>query len=189
VRVVLQRVSRASVSIGGRIAGAIEGPGLLLLVGFTHGDSVAELEWMADKVTGLRIFPDDDGRMNRSMDEAGAGILVVSQFTLYGDARKGRRPSFTAAARPEEAIPLYEHFIALLRARVSGPVATGEFGAMMDVALVNDGPVTLVLERESEGDGSAGDRAADESAPPDVDDRFPGAPGTGVPSMESEDLA
>jgi len=192
VRVVLQRVSRASVTIGGRVSGAIEGPGLLLLVGFTPGDSVAELEWMADKVTGLRIFPDDDGKMNRSLDEAGAGILVVSQFTLYGDARKGRRPSFTAAARPDEAIPLYERFIALLRARVSGPVATGEFGAMMDVALVNDGPVTLVLQRESGGDRAAADRAADDraadaSVPSDLDDRFPGAPGSGVPSMKPED--
>jgi D-aminoacyl-tRNA deacylase len=194
VRVVLQRVSRASVSIGGRVSGAIEGPGLLLLVGFTHGDSVAELEWMADKVTGLRIFPDEGGRMNRSLGEAGAGLLVVSQFTLYGDARKGRRPSFTTAARPDEAIPLYERFIALLRARVSGPVATGEFGAMMEVALVNDGPVTLVLERAPGGEGVAADQqAASETGPPAsptpsaVDDHLPGAPATGVPSMEPED--
>ncbi|CAN5721789.1 D-aminoacyl-tRNA deacylase [soil metagenome] len=160
MRIVLQRVSRASVTTEGRVTGSIDGPGLLLLVGFTPGDSGAELEWMADKVTGLRIFPDDEGKMNRSLGEvgagagagahggAGAGVLVVSQFTLYGDARKGRRPSFTAAARPDEAIPLYDRFIALLRARVSGPVETGEFGAMMEVALVNDGPVTLVLDRD-----------------------------------------
>ncbi len=146
MRVVLQRVSGASVTVEGRVVGEI-GRGLLLLAGFTAGDGEEELRWMADKVTGLRIFPDDEGKMNRDLGEAGGGILVVSQFTLYGDARKGRRPSFVDAAPPERAVPLYERFVALLRERVAGPVETGEFGAMMKVALVNDGPVTLVLER------------------------------------------
>jgi D-tyrosyl-tRNA(Tyr) deacylase len=145
MRVVLQRVSRARVTVEGRVSGEI-GRGLLLLAGFTDGDSEDALAWMADKVVGLRIFPDDEGKMNRSVQEVGGGLLVVSQFTLYGDTRKGRRPSFVDAARPEIAIPLYERFVALLRA-TGLPVGTGEFGAMMDVELVNDGPVTLILER------------------------------------------
>ena len=145
MRVVLQRVSRARVTVEGRVTGEI-GRGLLLLVGFTEGDDEAKLRWMAEKVVGLRIFPDGEGKMNRSVDEAEGGLLVVSQFTLYGDARKGRRPSFIDAARPEEAIPLYERFLAALR-QTGRPVQTGEFGAMMEVELVNDGPVTLVLER------------------------------------------
>lgn len=145
MRTVLQRVTRASVTVDGRVVGEV-GRGLMLLVGFTDGDGEDALRWMADKVVGLRIFPDDEGRMNRSLEEVGGGVLVVSQFTLYGDARNGRRPSFVEAARPEVAIPLYERFVELLRA--SGrPVATGEFGAMMAVELVNDGPVTLILER------------------------------------------
>lgn len=145
MRVVLQRVSRASVTVEGRTTGEI-GRGLLLLVGFSEGDDEEALRWMADKVVGLRVFADEEGRMNRSVQEVDGGLLVVSQFTLYGDTRKGRRPSFVDAARPEAAIPLYERFVEMLRA--SGrPVGTGEFGAMMDVELVNDGPVTLVLER------------------------------------------
>ncbi|HEX2095692.1 MAG TPA: D-aminoacyl-tRNA deacylase [Longimicrobiaceae bacterium] len=145
MRVVLQRVSRARVTVEGRATGEI-GRGLLLLVGFTDADTEEALAWMAEKVVGLRIFPDDEGKMNRSVEEAGGALLVVSQFTLYGDARRGRRPSFVEAARPETAIPLYERFLELLRA--SGRrVETGEFGAMMQVELVNDGPVTLVLER------------------------------------------
>lgn len=146
MRVVLQRVSRASVTVDGALTGAI-GPGLLLLVGFTHQDGEESLSWMADKVLGLRIFPDQDGLMNRGLDEAGGDLLVVSQFTLYGDTRKGRRPSFVEAARPEAAIPLYERFVEVLRTRAPGKVETGVFGAHMDVALVNDGPVTLVIER------------------------------------------
>jgi D-tyrosyl-tRNA(Tyr) deacylase len=145
MRIVLQRVSRAKVTVEGRVTGEI-GRGLLLLAGFTDGDTEEALAWMADKVIGLRIFPDDEGKMNRSVEEIGGAILVVSQFTLYGDARKGRRPSFVDAARPEIAIPLYERFVALLRA-AGRPVETGEFGAMMDVELLNDGPVTLILER------------------------------------------
>jgi D-aminoacyl-tRNA deacylase len=147
VRVVLQRVSRAEVRIEGRVTGRI-GPGFLLLVGIRADDDEAKLQWMADKVLGLRLFADDDGKMNRALDEVdGGGLLVVSQFTLYGDARKGRRPSFIDAAPPDVAIPLYDRFVALLRAGAPGPVETGEFGAMMDVELVNDGPVTLLLER------------------------------------------
>jgi D-tyrosyl-tRNA(Tyr) deacylase len=119
---------------------------VLLLVGLTDSDTEAELAWMAEKVVGLRIFNDDEGKMNRSLDEVGGALLVVSQFTLYGDARKGRRPSFTTAARPEVAVPLYERFVERLRA-TGLQVETGEFGAMMDVELVNDGPVTLILER------------------------------------------
>lgn len=146
MRVLLQRVSRAQVRIDGRVAGSI-GAGFCLLVGFTHGDTDEQVTWMADKVIGLRLFADQDGKMNRSLAELdGGAILVVSQFTLYGDARKGRRPSFVEAARPEVAVPLYERFVAQLRA--SGThVQTGEFGAQMEVDLVNDGPVTLWLER------------------------------------------
>jgi D-tyrosyl-tRNA(Tyr) deacylase len=145
MRIVLQRVSRASVTVNGRVTGEI-GAGLLLLVGFTEGDGEAEVGWMAEKVVGLRVFPDEEGKMNRSVEEAGGAVLIVSQFTLYGDARKGRRPSFIEAARPETAVPLYERFVERVRA-TGRPVATGEFGAMMEVELVNDGPVTLVLER------------------------------------------
>ncbi|HEX8692464.1 MAG TPA: D-aminoacyl-tRNA deacylase [Longimicrobium sp.] len=145
MRIVLQRVSRASVTVGGRVTGEI-GRGLLLLAGFTDADTGEALAWMAKKVVQLRIFPDDEGKMNRSVEEADGALLVVSQFTLYGDARRGNRPSFIDAARPEVAIPLYERFVELLRA-TGRPVETGEFGAMMDVELVNDGPVTLVLER------------------------------------------
>ena len=149
MRVALQRVSRAEVRIrengASRVSGRIE-RGLLALVGFTESDATAHLEWMADKIQGLRIFPDADDRMNLSLADIQGALLVVSQFTLYGDASRGRRPSFVAAARPETAIPLYEQFVGLLRAR-GVPVETGEFGAMMDVELVNDGPVTIWLER------------------------------------------
>jgi len=145
MRVVLQRVSHAEVRVGDRVTGRIE-RGFLLLVGFTHGDGDAALAWMADKIVGLRLFADADDKMNLALEDVGGGLLVVSQFTLYGDAAKGRRPSFIDAARPETAIPLYERFVELLRARVAR-VETGEFGAMMDVELVNDGPVTLLLER------------------------------------------
>jgi len=147
VRVVLQRVSRSAVRVQGSVVGEI-GVGLLLLVGFRSGDGEEQLSWMADKVLGLRIFPDDAGRMNLGLAKAGGDILVVSQFTLYGDTQKGRRPSFVDAAPPEMAEPLYERFVAVLRERGPGRVETGEFGALMEVELVNDGPVTLVLERD-----------------------------------------
>lgn len=146
MRIVLQRVSRASVTIDGRVAGAI-GRGFCLLVGFTHHDTPAEVDWMAEKVAGLRLFTDAEGKMNLGLEEVGGGLLVVSQFTLYGDAQKGRRPSFIAAARPEVAVPLYERFVAQLRGR-GLQVETGEFGAMMQVEIHNDGPVTLVLDRD-----------------------------------------
>ena len=145
MRVLLQRVSRAEVRVGTRTTGRI-GRGLLLLVGFTHEDGESTMVWMADKVVGLRLLADGDDKMNLGLDAVGAALLVVSQFTLYGDASRGRRPSFVAAARPEVAIPLYEGFIAMLRER-GAQVETGEFGAMMDVELVNDGPVTIWLER------------------------------------------
>jgi D-tyrosyl-tRNA(Tyr) deacylase len=145
LRVLLQRVSRAEVRIGDRVSGRI-GRGLLLLVGLTHTDAEEQLSWMADKIIGLRIFSDTDQKMNLGLQDVGGSALVVSQFTLYGNAEKGRRPSFIDAARPEQAIPLYERFIAMLRDR-GVPTETGEFGAMMDVELVNDGPVTIWLEK------------------------------------------
>lgn len=145
MRVLLQRVSRAEVRVEGRVTGSIA-RGFLLLVGFTGADTESQVMWMADKVQGLRLFGDADGKMNLSLEDVGGELLVVSQFTLYGNAEKGRRPSFIDAARPEVAIPLYERFVAALRER-GLTVATGEFGAMMDVELVNDGPVTLWLER------------------------------------------
>jgi D-tyrosyl-tRNA(Tyr) deacylase len=146
VRVVLQRVSAAEVRIDGAVAGRI-GRGFVVLAGFGQGDDEATLGWMADKIVGLRLFADADGRMNVDLDSVAGELLVVSQFTLYGDVRKGRRPSFIDAADPEIAVPLYDRFLELLKDRVPGRVQSGEFGAMMDVELVNDGPVTLILER------------------------------------------
>ncbi len=146
MRVVLQRVSKAGVTIEGRVAGQI-GRGFCLLVGFTHGDTAAQVDWMAEKVAGLRLFSDAEGKMNLGLEEVGGGVLVVSQFSLYGSSTKGRRPSFIDAARPETAIPLYQRFVGALRDR-SLEVATGEFGADMQVEIHNDGPVTLILERE-----------------------------------------
>ena len=145
MRAVVQRVSRAGVTIGERVSGRI-GRGVLVLVGFTQGDEDAAVDWVAEKIINLRIFPDTEGKMNRSVQDVGGGILVVSQFTLYGDVQRGRRPSFIEAAPPEIAIPLYERFISSLKG--SGcEVQTGEFGAMMSVDLINDGPVTLLIER------------------------------------------
>jgi D-tyrosyl-tRNA(Tyr) deacylase len=144
MRVVIQRVLHASVSVDGAVVGEIGG-GSLVLVAVATGDGPALIQWMADKVLGLRIFPDEAGRMNRSVREVAGSVLVVSQFTLYGDARRGRRPSFVAAAAPAEANALYQDFVALLR--LSGtPIATGEFGADMKVELLNDGPVTLIID-------------------------------------------
>ena len=150
MRVLLQRVSRAEVRIRradgeAAVSGRI-GRGFLVLVGFTQADGEEQLDWMTDKVLGLRVFGDAADKMNLTLADVSGALLVVSQFTLYGDARKGRRPSFVDAARPEQAIPLYQRFVALLRER-GARVETGEFGAMMDVELVNDGPVTLWLER------------------------------------------
>ena len=145
MRVLLQRVARAEVRVAGEVIGRI-GRGYWLLVGYTARDAEAENRWMAEKVTGLRLFPDAEGKMNLGLEAVQGALLVVSQFTLYGDAAKGRRPSFVDAAPPEQARALYLQFIDLLRAQ-GCEVATGEFGADMAVELVNDGPVTLWLER------------------------------------------
>ena len=145
MRVVLQRVSRAAVRVDGQTVGAI-GRGFVVLAGFAPQDGESALAWMAEKIAGLRVFTDGEGKMNLPLAEVGGAVLVISQFTLYGDASKGRRPSFTDAAPPERAEALYTRFVELLRqARL--PVETGRFGAVMEVELVNDGPVTLVLER------------------------------------------
>lgn len=145
MRIVLQRVSRASVTIAGQMVGEVD-RGFCLLVGFTHSDTPAEVDWMAEKVVGLRLFPDAAGKMNLGLADVAGAVLVISQFTLYGDTRKGRRPSFIDAARPEVAIPLYERFIVQLQAQ-GLRVESGQFGADMQVEIHNDGPVTLVLDR------------------------------------------
>ena len=153
MRVVLQRVSSASVTIAGRVAGRID-RGLLLLVGIEAADTAADGQWLADKLARLRVFEDTDGKMNLSLLDLRASslaplALVISQFTLHASTAKGTRPSFNAAARPEHARPLYEQFIAQLAAALGRQVETGEFGAMMDVALVNDGPVTLIVDSKT----------------------------------------
>jgi D-tyrosyl-tRNA(Tyr) deacylase len=144
MRAVVQRVSRAKVVIDDETVGDI-GRGLLVLLGVTQTDTREQGQWLAEKIAGLRIFNDDDGKMNRDVSEVNGGILVVSQFTLYGDCKKGRRPSFVDAAAPEIAIPLYEAFVNSIKA-LGIPTATGRFGAMMQVELVNDGPVTLIVD-------------------------------------------
>lgn len=144
MRIVLQRVSRASVSVEDAVVGAID-QGLLILVGVAVGDSAAQAEALARKVSGLRIFADSEGRFNESLLDVGGAALVVSQFTLHADVRKGRRPSFTSAARPELAEPLVDQFAESMRAE-GVPVQTGTFGAMMSVELVNDGPFTVVID-------------------------------------------
>ena len=145
MRVVLQRVTRASVTIGGQQTAAI-GRGYLLLVGFTQSDTTDAVMWMAEKIAGLRLFADAAGKMNLPIGDVDGAVLVVSQFTLYGDARKGRRPSFIEAAGPDLAVPLYDAFLTALRAQ-GLRVQAGVFGALMAVELVNDGPVTLLLKR------------------------------------------
>jgi D-tyrosyl-tRNA(Tyr) deacylase len=147
MRALLQRVSEASVTVDGEIVGAIDA-GLLVFLGVYPNDSEAELEWMADKILGLRIFADDEKAMNRSVVDVGGGVLVVSQFTLAADVSRGKRPGFSTAAAPEIAEPLYLRFLEILRARHE-PIAAGVFGADMQVALVNDGPVTFLLERDA----------------------------------------
>jgi D-aminoacyl-tRNA deacylase len=146
VRIVLQRVKNASVKVEDDRISEI-GPGLLLLVGVARGDGEPEADWLAQKVAGLRVMGDAEGKMNLSVRDVGGEILAVSQFTLLADTRKGKRPSFVYAAPPEEAEPLFEYFCERLREAGVASVKTGSFGAMMDVALVNDGPVTIVLER------------------------------------------
>jgi D-tyrosyl-tRNA(Tyr) deacylase len=145
MRVVVQRVSRASVTMEGKVSGSID-RGLLLLVAIKGDETEQDLAWMANRCVGLRIFPDDEGKMNRSLDEVGGGILAISQFTLYGDCRKGRRPSFIGAGDPAVSEKLFDRFLDLL-SDTGVPVATGRFGAMMQVELVNDGPVTLIIDK------------------------------------------
>ena len=145
MRALIQRVTQASVAIDGRVVGEIAA-GLLVLVGVETGDTAADADWLAAKITGLRILADDAGKMNRSVRETGGGVLVISQFTLHADTAKGNRPSFLRAARPEEAIPLYERFVAVLEADLGRPVPRGVFGADMQVSLVNNGPVTIPID-------------------------------------------
>ncbi len=145
MRAVIQRVSKADVQVESEITGQI-GPGLLVLLGI-HGDDTADdIAWLIRKIIQLRIFNDEAGKMNLSVQDIGGGILVVSQFTLYGDVKKGNRPSFVRSAPPDFSIPMYEQFLTTLRAQFPGPVATGIFGAEMQVNLLNDGPVTLILD-------------------------------------------
>jgi D-tyrosyl-tRNA(Tyr) deacylase len=145
MRTVIQRVRHARVTVEGRITGQI-GPGLLVLAGFAPTDTAASLDWMARKLTQLRIFSDAEGKMNRSVQDVGGQVLVVSQFTLLADARKGNRPSYAGAAPPPIATPLYEQFVRQLEQLLGQPIPTGEFGADMQVELLNDGPVTIVLD-------------------------------------------
>jgi len=145
VRAVVQRVSEASVTINGQIRGAIE-TGLLLLLAVEEADTPEDIEWLSGKIVRLRIFSDDQGMMNRSVQEAGGDILLISQFTLFASTKKGNRPSYSRAARPEIAVPLYEAFTRKLSEELGKPVQTGEFGADMKVSLVNDGPVTIVID-------------------------------------------
>jgi len=148
MRAVVQRVASAQVKIGGEITGAI-GPGLLVLLGIARDDTAADTAWLARKIAQLRIFPDQTGQMNRDVIEAGGDMLLVSQFTLHASVRKGTRPSFNDAARPELAQPLYEEFILQLQTALGRPVQTGKFGAMMQVTLVNDGQVTILIDTRS----------------------------------------
>ncbi|MEM0999860.1 MAG: D-aminoacyl-tRNA deacylase [Bacteroidota bacterium] len=150
MRAVVQRVAHAQVKIDGTTSGEI-GPGLLVLLGITHDDGVTDIEWLVKKLTHLRLFSDASGKMNLSVKDIGGGILVVSQFTLFANVKKGNRPSYVRSAPPEISIPRYEQFLAHLKTQFSGPVATGKFGAKMDVHLLNDGPVTIVLDSRQPG--------------------------------------
>lgn len=145
MRAVIQRVSQASVTIEGTVKGAIEN-GLLVLLAIEEADTPEDIEWLSGKIVRLRVFPDDQGVMNRSVQEMGGGILLISQFTLFASTRKGNRPSYSRSAQPEIAIPLYQEFIAKLSAELGKPVQTGEFGADMKVGLINDGPVTIIMD-------------------------------------------
>jgi len=145
MRAVVQRVSEASVTIGGVVKGEIQ-TGLVVLVGIEETDTAEDIEWLSGKLTRLRIFNDEEGMMNRSVQEVAGGILLISQFTLFASTKKGNRPSYSRAARPEVAIPLYQDFIARLTVDLGQPIQTGEFGADMKVKLVNDGPVTITID-------------------------------------------
>lgn len=148
MKALIQRVSEAKVTIDGQVVGEIE-KGILVLLGIRVGDTQVDADWLARKLCALRVFRDENEKMNLNVEDVGGSFLIVSQFTLYGDTRKGTRPSYIKAARPEEAIPLYDYFLKQLESSFSGKIATGEFGAMMEVHLVNDGPVTLMLESPS----------------------------------------
>ncbi len=145
MRILIQRVRKASVTVSGQVIGSI-GKGLLIFIGITHGDTQADADWLAKKAAGLRIFEDENGKMNRSVQDVGGGVLVVSQFTLYGDCKKGRRPGFDAAGSPDMANELYEYFMEAVRREGVSTVEHGEFGADMLVALENDGPVTFMID-------------------------------------------
>jgi D-tyrosyl-tRNA(Tyr) deacylase len=147
MRLLVQRVTEARVEIDQQVVGQI-GPGLLALLGITHDDGSADIDYLLKKLLQLRIFTDENGKMNLSLPEVGGSLLVVSQFTLYGSTQKGNRPAYTRSARPAVAIPLYEQFLTQLRQSFAGPVATGQFGASMQVHLCNDGPVTLMLDSQ-----------------------------------------
>lgn len=148
MRAVVQRVSSASVSINGSVKAAV-GAGFLVLLGVGTDDGEEDADWLCDKIAGLRVFSDADGKMNRDLKETGGEVLVISQFTLHASYKKGARPSFIRAARPEAAVPLYERFVARLSAALDKEVATGTFGADMQVSLVNDGPVTIVMDSKA----------------------------------------
>jgi D-tyrosyl-tRNA(Tyr) deacylase len=148
MRVVIQRVSRASVTIAGAVKGAIQ-HGLLVLLAIEESDTAQDLEWLSGKIVRLRIFNDDQGLMNRSVQDTGGGILLVSQFTLFASTKKGNRPSFSRSARPEMAVPLYGQFIRRLAGDLGKDIQTGEFGADMQVTLANDGPVTIIIDSRS----------------------------------------
>lgn len=145
MRAILQRVSRGEVRIASKVRGAI-GKGLVVLVGVAEEDTIEDAQWLAGKVARMRLFEDDQGLMNRSVLEIGGGVLAISQFTLFASTKKGNRPSFSRAAKPERALPLYQSFVEALRAELGRPVKTGEFGAMMHVDLVNEGPVTIWID-------------------------------------------
>ncbi len=150
MRVVIQRVQHSKVVVEGEIVGQI-GAGLMVLLGVTHDDTEADINWLVKKISKMRIFNDDAGKMNLSVEDVGGDILVISQFTLYANARKGNRPSYIRSAPPDVSIPLYEQFVKTLRSQFSGQVETGEFGAMMEVSLLNDGPVTIILDSKEIG--------------------------------------
>ncbi len=149
MRIVIQRVSEAAVKIEGNIVGEIQ-KGLLVLLGIEHDDTEKDADYLLQKLINLRIFSDSDGKMNVSVQDVNGGILVVSQFTLHAATKKGNRPSYIRAARPEQAIPLYEYFLASLQQQFTGKIQTGQFGADMKVALVNDGPVTIIMDSKAE---------------------------------------
>jgi D-aminoacyl-tRNA deacylase len=148
MRAVIQRVAEAKVSIGGAVKGAIQ-EGLAVLLAVEEADTTEDIEWLSGKIVRLRVFDDDGGVMNRSVQETGGGILLVSQFTLFASTKKGNRPSYSRSARPEIAVPLYERFVRRLAQDLGKPIQTGEFGAMMQVTLTNDGPVTIIIDTKT----------------------------------------